>query len=482
MPKLWKLETYMLSEIYLDQSRPEIFDTVLENAGLMSNDFEVRLLNNASNAPRLDYICQYRETYLNFISRWAERLGIYWWYETIDGNEKVLFSDTWTAHKDEAIRLSYQAPGETGDGVLQTRRFQSLRRVAQNLPKRLVIRDYSAERASQELKGTAQVNPASGIGEVHLFGRKIKNNMEIKLRAKLQAESLLCRADRYFGGSTATGLRCGHFIETANHPRQPLNRRYLLTAVKHRGSQAGLLLDGLRVPAELGSSDFYSAEFTAIPDNVQYRPETKHPWPKIIGTINAFIDAEGSGQYAELNQYGEYKVQLPFDISHKRANRGSAWIRMATPYAGSDHGMHFPLLKGTEVLLSFVNGDPDQPIIMGAVPNSINPSVVTDVNQMQSRIRTAGGNEITLHDEAGKQHILLKTPGGNTWMRMGLGGSNESKARYSYTSKANPGTQQQWQASPEKLSWRNTQQMWQGGELQTNVTRQQQQSPKEPLI
>nr|WP_194269928.1 contractile injection system protein, VgrG/Pvc8 family [Candidatus Methylospira mobilis] len=152
VPKLWKLETYMLSEIYLDQSRPEIFDTVLENAGLMSNDFEVRLLNNASNAPRLDYICQYRETYLNFISRWAERLGIYWWYETIDGNEKVLFSDTWTAHKDEAIRLSYQAPGETGDGVLQTRRFQSLRRVAQNLPKRLVIRDYSAERASQELK------------------------------------------------------------------------------------------------------------------------------------------------------------------------------------------------------------------------------------------------------------------------------------------------------------------------------------------
>ncbi|QFY43389.1 type VI secretion system tip protein VgrG [Candidatus Methylospira mobilis] len=334
-------------------------------------------------------------------------------------------------------------------------------------------------------EGTAQVNPASGIGEVHLFGRKIKNNMEIKLRAKLQAESLLCRADRYFGGSTATGLRCGHFIETANHPRQPLNRRYLLTAVKHRGSQAGLLLDGLRVPAELGSSDFYSAEFTAIPDNVQYRPETKHPWPKIIGTINAFIDAEGSGQYAELNQYGEYKVQLPFDISHKRANRGSAWIRMATPYAGSDHGMHFPLLKGTEVLLSFVNGDPDQPIIMGAVPNSINPSVVTDVNQMQSRIRTAGGNEITLHDEAGKQHILLKTPGGNTWMRMGLGGSNESKARYSYTSKANPGTQQQWQASPEKLSWRNTQQMWQGGELQTNVTRQQQQSPNaddEPKI
>jgi type VI secretion system secreted protein VgrG len=418
-PKLWKLETYMLSEIYLDKSRPQIFDTVLENAGLTRADFDVRLLNNASSAPKLDYICQYRETYFNFISRWAERLGVYWWYEEVDGNEKALFSDTWTAHKDEAIRLSYQAPGESGDSVLKTRRFQSLRRVAQNLPKQLVIRDYSAERASQELKGTAQVNSESGIGEVHLFGRKIKNNIEIELRAKLQAESLQCRADRYFGSSTATGLRCGHFVQIADHPRHRFNRRYLLTSVKHRGSQAGLLLDCLKVPAEHGGSDFYTTEFTAIPDNVQYRPETKHPWPNLIGTINAFIDAEGSGKYAELNQYGEYKVQVPFDITHKRFNRGSAWIRMATPYAGNGHGMHFPLHKGTEVLLSFINGDPDQPIITGAVHNSVTPNLVTDENQTQSIIQTAGGNSVEFEDLDGKQGIHLCSPVANSRIHIG---------------------------------------------------------------
>ncbi|WNV03604.1 phage baseplate assembly protein V [Candidatus Methylospira mobilis] len=184
---------------------------------------------------------------------------------------------------------------------------------------------------------------------------------------------------------------------------------------------------------------------------------------------------------AELNQYGEYKVQVPFFMTQKAAYHGSAWIRMATPYAGSDHGMHFPLLKGTEVLLSFVNGDPDQPVIMGAVPNSINPNVVTNANQKQSRIRTAGGNEITLHDEEGKQHMLLKTPSGNTWMRMGSRGFDPAASSYSYTSRARPGMAQQWQAPPPKAQWMGVQQMWQGGELPVNPSRQQQQNTSTPM-
>ncbi|QFY44130.1 type VI secretion system tip protein VgrG [Candidatus Methylospira mobilis] len=417
-PKLWTLNTYILSEVYLNKNRPEIFKTILENAGLTHNDFDLRLSDSASDAFRRDYICQYRESYWAFISRWAERLGIYWWYEEIDGMEKAIFTDTRMVHNDNAITLHYQPPGEPEAGIARTRAYQSLRRIAQNLPRQLVIRDYSADRASQELKGTAQVDQA-GTGEIHLFGRKLKSNMEIEQRARLHAEMLLCRADIFSGGSNATGLRCGHLIRLEQHPRAGFNRRYLLTEVKHRGSQAGLLLDGLGIPAESGGNDFYSAEFSAIPDNVQFRPEMKHAWPMVTGSINAFIDAEGSGKYAELNENGEYKVQLPFDITQKQADRGSAWIRMATPYAGRDHGMHFPLHKGTEVLLSFINGDPDQPVIIAAVPNSVTPNVVTNENETQSRIQTAGGNSLEFEDMENRQGIHLFSPVANTKIHIG---------------------------------------------------------------
>ncbi|WNV03605.1 contractile injection system protein, VgrG/Pvc8 family [Candidatus Methylospira mobilis] len=137
-PRLWKLETFVLSEIYLDKSRPEIFNTILENAGMTRNDFEMRLSSDGANAPKLDYICQYRESYLAFISRWAERLGVYWWYEQIDGQERAVFTDIRTAHKDEAVTLHYRPPGGPDAQVTQTRLCQSLRRVAKNLPKQLV--------------------------------------------------------------------------------------------------------------------------------------------------------------------------------------------------------------------------------------------------------------------------------------------------------------------------------------------------------
>ena len=474
-PKMWLLDTFYLSEVYLDKDRLEIFTTAMQNAGFLSNDFDLRFQNEGAVYPKRDYICQYRESYFRFIARWTERLGIYWWYEENGGREKIIFSDTRMAHKDESLLLHYQAAGELDAAVGQKRRLQSLELEACNLPKKIVVRDYSAQRASMEIMGTATVDP-HGNGEEHIFGEHLKSSEEAAHIAKLRAEGVLARGNIYRGGTTATGARCGGFIEVQGHPRKRFDRRYLVTGVKHRGSQAGWLLDGLKIPVKGetgGSTDFYRAEISAIPSDVQFRPEITHPWPKIEGTLNGFVDAEGSGQYAELNEKGEYKIQVPFDVTHKNAQRGSAWIRMATPYAGSDHGMHFPLHKGTEVVLSFINGDPDQPVILGAIPNSMNPNVVNNENQMQSRIRTAGGNEITLHDEAGKQHMLFKTPMANAWLRMGVPGSRSRSSGGGSSSR-----QQQWQqASAERLPWQGMQQMWQGSpEMRFRVRQQQQQT------
>jgi type VI secretion system secreted protein VgrG len=428
VPKMWLLDTFFLSEIYLNKTRPEIYSIIMNSAGFTPQDFDVRNKDKPDYLPRREFVCQYQESYFNFIARWLERLGVYWWYEDIDGHEKIVFGDTRFAHKDEALLLHYHPPGELDAIIVQKRRLQSLELEICALPKKIVIRDYSAQRASMEIQGSAIVDP-NGNGEVHIFGEHLKSNDEAARFVALRTEGYRCRNKIYRGSTTATGVRCGEFVEIQDHPRQRFNLRYLVTSVKHQGSQVGLLLYGLDVPvmnntAASRADDFYQAEFTAIPSDVQFRPEITHPWPKIEGTVTGFVDAEGNGQYAELNEAGEYKIQVPFDITEKNAQRGSAWIRMASPYAGNGYGLHFPLLKGTEVLVSFINGNPDEPVIVGAVHNSMNPNVVNNINQMQSRIRTAGGNEVVLHDEASKPCMLFKTPTGNTWLRMGSGGSD----------------------------------------------------------
>jgi len=156
----------------------------------------------------------------------------------------------------------------------------------------------------------------------------------------------------------------------------------------------------------------YSNQFTAIPQRVsgkelQFRPERKTIKPRFYGTMNAIVDSSGDSSYAEIDDQGRYKVTIPFDLSGKSGGKASRYIRMMQPYAGSNYGMHFPLHKGVEVLLSFIDGDLDRPVINGAVPNPETNSPVSTGNQTQNMLRSAGGNELHFDDTQGSENILL---------------------------------------------------------------------------
>ncbi len=169
-----------------------------------------------------------------------------------------------------------------------------------------------------------------------------------------------------------------------------------------------------------GREVFYRNSFSSIAATVQYRPEQNAQKPRIRGSLTAKIDASGSGEYAELDTEGRYTAILPFDMSGKKNGKASAPIRMAQPYAGTGHGMHFPLHKGTEVLLTFIDGDPDRPIIQSAAcrtPRRQSPSTAS--NQTKSIITTASGNQIHVEDKAGTERILLHTPDKKSFIRIG---------------------------------------------------------------
>ena len=425
VPRLWKLTQSKFNDVYTgDKTIPQIIESVLNDNGFSPFDYEIALQNPFAYRSR-SFICQYQESSFDFISRWMEKEGLYYYFDQGFlgfGSDKVKITDFKESQPLLSIKhLTYCAPED-----LQTAEQDSCvfdfraRQIA--MPQKVVVQDYNYRKAdlADSLKSEAFVDMMNGHGDVMLYGENLRDVGEASRLASIRAEEIKCRRKTYQGKASAVGLRAGHLAAITNHYRLGLNGAYMVTAVRHRGSQAGVLLAGAATPyTEHRSGTVYECEFEAIGSTTQFRAARITPRPTVAGMLTAIIDDEGSGKYAQLNEYGDYKVELMYDLSDKFANKGSSWVRMASPYAGPKNGMHFPLLKGTEVLLAFMGGDPDQPVIVGAMPNSESPNLVTEKNNMINGIATAGGNGLQMYDETGREGVCISSPAAGTIMIMG---------------------------------------------------------------
>ena len=417
VPRLWWLGLTHHNQVFLNQTVPQILAACLKDGGLTELDFELRLQHEY---PKWEYVCQYGESHLAFVSRWMEREGIYYYFEQEVGRDKLILTDTKVAHgaMPDGETLHYSSPS----GLQYFHREEvlfDLRCRQRLLPNRVVLKDYNYETPSLELSGQADVS-TKGRGEVYLYGEHFRTPAEGARLAAVRAEELLCRERVFAGSSTVPYLRPGYTFRVPDHYRADFNGTYLTTGLAHEGSQAAYLLAGLGGELTPGEREpYYRNTFEAVAAGVQYRPERVTAKARLYGTLNAKVDGAGSGQYAELDGQGRYKVVLPFDQSGRKDGKASAWVRMMQPYAGAGHGMHFPLHKGTEVLLTFIDGDPDRPVIAGAVPNAETPSVVKDANQTMATIQTGGNNKIAIEDKAGSERILMHVPNKRSFMRIG---------------------------------------------------------------
>ena len=424
VPKAWWLSIAQHNQIFLDTTVPEFCEAVLVDGGLTNGtDFEFRLMGTYEP---VEYVCQFGENHLNFVSRWFEREGIYYYFEQSETAEKIIITDTKVAHTDcpfgaEAV---YSPPSGLESAHLgeTVSSFQCRKNV---LPKDVLLKDYNYRRPSLEIKGTADVDP-KGKGTVYIYHDHFRTSEEGNRLAKIRAESIICTSEEYYGNSSVPYLLPGFMFTLKQHYRAGFNARYLVAGTIHRGDQAGYLLAGIMPFGDGQQPVYYTNRFTAIPADTQFRAPVKTQGPKVSGTLVGKIDGAASGQYAELDEMGRYKVIMPFDLSGREGGKASCWLRMAGPYNGGGYGMHFPLHKGNEVVLTFMNGDPDRPVIVGAVPNTENPSMVTSANQTSSVITTSGGNKIHMEDLDGQQRILLQSPTSNSSIRIGSAPSGQA--------------------------------------------------------
>ncbi len=396
VPRAHILTRSRISEVFTSEKGiPDILEDLLKAEGLTSQDYSFGMSESYRSR---SFVCRFEESALSFVDRWAEREGIAYYFDHEDHKDRLVFFDHPSRKPSWKKSLSYRPPSELDAGFSDDSLQEwSLRIVP--LPHRIVVSDFNYRKANLEIEESRILDPR-GKGTVRAFGENTRTNAEAQRQATVLSEIHKVREKTCEGKTTATGIRAATTVHIQHHFRNDHNGTFFVTSVLHKGSQAAFLTSGfdVRSPKEQRQTH-YEATFVAIPSDVTFRAQRTTPWPRIPGVFNAIIEAEGSGLFAELSEYGEYKVRFPFIFGQKRSQKNSGWIRMATPLAGADNGMHFPLHKETEVMVAFLGGDPDQPVILGAVHNSEHRALITNKNPAINMIRSVGGHTITINDD-----------------------------------------------------------------------------------
>jgi type VI secretion system secreted protein VgrG len=398
VPQVALLDLGLRCGIYEDLTIPEIVKEILSGHGLSAGThFQIKVTEEAKS-PKREYVVQYQESDWAFIQRWLEHEGYFYWFDHKKEGAKLVIADAnndASKIQDPAV-ISFRERNNLVTAGEST--IWGLNVIQRRVPKQVTVLDYNHRRPTELLVSTSDVDKG-GFGHVYNYGEHVKDRDVAKAVVKLRAE-LLASDRRVVKGTTdCSRFRVGHVFELENHFVGGYDGKYLITAVEHR---AGFDVPSMRLgQGDLGGPEnarMYEARFEAIPYATPFRPKRVTPWPRVKGLINGHVEADTSGDYAQIDPEGRYKVKMPFDLGNRKGLASSRWIRMSQAYAGAGYGQHFPLHKGTEVLLGHIDGDPDRPIIVGAVPNAATPGPVVDANATQSVMQTASGMRVEWED------------------------------------------------------------------------------------
>jgi type VI secretion system secreted protein VgrG len=379
------------NRIFQDLTVPEIVSSVLA-AYRLQPERDFRILSRDRSIKR-EYVVQYEESDWDFVQRWLEHEGRCYWFEHGGATELLVVADA-NDHATEIAAPStvrYRSANTLTSGEEST--VWDWEASQRRIPARVAVFDYNYRTPHVRLVAKHAADEKTGFGTVMRYGDHWKTPEEGALVARVRAERLACERRVHAGTTDCARFRVGHWFQIEGHDEGERDGKYLITEIDHR---AGVMPGDAADPA----ASRYAASFRAIALGVQFRPEQATPWPSIHGIMHGHVAADGSGRFAEIDELGRYKVSFPFDSGNAKGAAVSRWIRMAQPYSGPGYGSHHPLHKGVEVLVAFVDGDPDRPIIVGSVPNPHTVTPTTSQNATQSVTRTASGMQIELEDLA----------------------------------------------------------------------------------
>ncbi|WP_372985963.1 type VI secretion system Vgr family protein, partial [Marinobacter sp.] len=402
-PPLWRLGLMHNSRIFQGQSTEVIIRTLLEERGIVDTIFDLK------RAPEeREYCVQHRESDLAFIERLAAEEGWHYRYQhgSVDAEEQpaLVFADHHgDAPKLEPAPYNGRAGGSTRQSCIFRFKYQERVRAAS-----VALKDYTFKNPAYALmheQGAADLNHREDYQHYDYPGRyKADASGQPFTQARLDA--LRNDASAGHGESNRPDFTPGVKLSLTEHDNQALNREWLLTAATHTGKQPQALEEeGGQEPTT------YHNFFNAVPADRTWRQRTDHK-PIMDGPQIAIVTGP-EGEEIHCDEYGRVKVRFPWDRYSNNDEHSSAWLRISQGWAGGQYGfMALPRI-GHEVIVSFLDGDPDQPIITGRTYHAINqPPYELPAHKTRTTLKTKthkgeGSNELRFEDEAGEEQVYI---------------------------------------------------------------------------
>jgi len=403
-PWLWLLSRTSDCRIFQELSVPDIVKQVFEDHPVARYEFKLLRPYRTWN-----YCVQYRETDFNFVARLLEHEGIYWYVEHDETGHKVVLCDSASGHdaKPGCESLPFYGSGAQATPALEY--VQAWGSAECVKPGKVVITDYDFQRPSTSLETNQSVarNYDLSDGEIFDYPGGYIQTGDGSQYVEDRLDELQTQYQTYDGTTNAQGVSTGHLLSLSRHPRESENAQYLITGTQISLSQAA---------NEAGSGETgLRCSFNCIPAAQQYRPPRRTPKPLVAGPQTAIVSGP-AGEEIHTDKYGRVKVQFHWDRRGKSDERSSCWVSVAHPWAGSNFGgIHIPRI-GQEVIIGFIEGDPDAPIIMGRTYNGENlPPWDLPANATQSGFltrSTKGGsygnaNAIRFEDKHGDEQLWI---------------------------------------------------------------------------
>lgn len=408
VPWLWFLSRTADCRIFQDKTVPDIVKEIFRDHGF--SDFEERL---SGTYRQWTYCVQYRETDLHFIQRLLEHEGIYYFHEHRDGKHTLILADSYSAHTPAPgyEEVVFYPPGQ--EPMPDQERIDDWS-VAHEVRPGVFAHtafDFTAPRKDLLTRSSAPKEHALAEEEIFDFLDDYTDNSVGDGYARIRLEERQADHEIARAASNARGLTCGGLFTLKEHPRADQNREYLIVSADYRLQSD----DFGSVDAAPGEGPIYRCNLTAIDARVPYRPPCITPKPVVQGPQTAIVVGK-SGEEIWTDEYGRVKVQFHWDRYGKEDENSSCWVRVSHPWAGKNWGAVALPRIGQEVVVSFLEGDPDRPLITGRVYNGdCMPPYDLPANQTQSGIKSrsskgGGGsnfNEIRMEDKIGEEELFI---------------------------------------------------------------------------
>lgn len=405
VPFLWLLSLEERCRIFQDKPLKEIIEILLKERDITSDLYEFRLNRDDIF---IKFSIQYQETNLNYLSRLLEYEGIIYFFEHFEDRHILVFCDTEAFYREITGRpfVTFKTNGMVAvkENIYAFDFSERLR------PGTLSQKNFNFKTPSVDLT-TKQEGEIEKTFEVYEYPGPYGEMDRGGKISKIRLEEIQALGKRGYGESCCPRILPGATFTLTDHPHEDFNSEYFIFEVDHAGEQPQVLQEH-----GSGGSSHYSNGFSVIPASVTYRPERITKKPTVPGLLSAIVTGP-KGEEIWPDEYGRVNVQFHFDREGKMDEKSSCWLRTVQFWNGTTWGSQFIPRVGDEVLVSFINGDMDYPVIIGSVPNAAKPpNYNLPVNKTQSGIRTRstpGGtpdnfNELRFEDKIGNEEIYLQ--------------------------------------------------------------------------